>query len=463
MLKERCSRLAYFSLHRLIGSRLSTHYQEFLALETQSPQSIREMQARRLERLLAYAGTQVPFYQRRVQSKAGLGLRDFPVLTKNDIRENFEDLMSPQVRQERRAAKRGRGYSWLEVRTGGSTGQPTTVIHDREFRDFSRAARLYTQRMCGFPMGTPYFKLWGSMREISDAKISLQQRVAGSLAGEVIMNAFRMEGADIESYIRTIQGSSIEHMMAYADAANRMAEYILDQGRAVRPLKSIMSCAGALTGEMRQSISRAFGQARVHNMYGSRECGAMACECAHGSLHSFDNKVILETVDQHGQPAPAGQPGRLLVTLLGNYGFPLVRYEIGDVGVRSEKTCGCGLPLQALDRVEGRSIEFLLSANGGYISPLYLRHLIGVVHNSGAVRRYQIVQYALDHAVLALEKEPGAAESAVGNALAGIRRDLMAVFGSGMRLEINLVDRIPESDSGKFIFSINKTGRSLAQ
>src|SRR5438445_13377579 len=101
------------------------------------------MQARRLEKLLAYAGTQVPFYQRRVQSKAGPGLRDFPVLTKNDIRENFEDLMSPQVRQERRAAKRGRGYAWLEVRPGGSDGRPTTVIPHRELLQFREQRRLH--------------------------------------------------------------------------------------------------------------------------------------------------------------------------------------------------------------------------------------------------------------------------------------------------------------------------------
>ena len=76
---------------------------------------------------------------------------------------------------------------------------------------------------------------------------------------------------------------------------------------------------------------------------------------------------------------------------------------------------------------------------------IYFRHPIGVVHNSGVIRRFQIVQNARDHAVLALETEPTAAESAVGASIGDIRRDLMTVFGPGMNLEINRIDRIPES------------------
>lgn len=347
--------------------------------------------------------------------------------------------MSPVVRLEYGSGKSQRAYSWLPVQTGGSTGMPTTVIHDREFRDFNRAARLYTQHLCGFPIGTPYFKLWGSMREINDAKGSREQRVASFLAGEIILNAFKMEDADIDSYVERINKSSIEHMMAYSDAAYRMAKYILGSGRPVRALKSVMGCASTLSQEMRDTTSRAFGGARVQNLYGSRDCGAMACECRQGLFHVLENKVFLEAVDQRGQGVPAGQPGRILVTLLGNYGFPLIRYDIGDVGVFSEKACTCGIPTRLLESVEGRGIEFLVTASGGYISPIYFRHLIGVVHNPGVIRRFQIVQYAQDRVVLSLEKESGAMEVAVGSAVENIRRDLMAVFGPNMSLQIDFV------------------------
>jgi phenylacetate-coenzyme A ligase PaaK-like adenylate-forming protein len=463
MLRERCRRFAYFSLHRLIGSSLSKHYREFLALEQTSSRSLRELRAERLKRLLLHSSTAIPFYRRHVQAKADLMLRDFPVLTKHDIHESFHDLMAPELLREYLSAKPPRGYSWMPVQTGGSTGMPTTVIHDREFRDFNRAARLYTQYVCGFPIGTRHFKLWGSMREINDAEASPQQRVASRLAGEVVLNAFRMGESELDAYVKLINESSAEHMLAYADAAQRMADYIRAERRSVRPLKSIMACAGTLTDAMRQSISEAFGGARIHNMYGSRDCGALACECSSGSLHILENKVILEIVDRNGEPVPAGERGRILVTLLGNAGFPLVRYDIGDVGAFSERTCDCGLPTSILDRVEGRSVEFLVTSEGGYVSPSYFIHLIGVVHNPGVIRRFQIVQHARDRVVLLLEVEPGAADHVLGPALQNIRRDLLAVFGRGMNLQIDIVSRIQESASGKFIFALNKTGQVMGQ
>src|SRR5262249_40879593 len=168
MVRERWRRFAYFSLHRLAGSSLSKYYREFLALERMSLLRLKELRARRLERLLSHASRQVSFYRRRVRVKEGLLLADFPVLTKSDLRENFNDLMSPELLSEYFSGRRPRGYSWMPVQTGGSTGLATTVIHDREFRDFNRAARLYTQYLCGFPIGTSHFKLWGSMREIND-------------------------------------------------------------------------------------------------------------------------------------------------------------------------------------------------------------------------------------------------------------------------------------------------------
>src|SRR5262249_32045432 len=150
------------------------------------------------------------------------------------------------------SGRRPRGYSWMPVQTGGSTGLATTVIHDREFRDFNRAARLYTQYLCGFPIGTSHFKLWGSMREINDAKAALHQRVASRLAGELVLNAFRMSEPELDAYLKMINESSAQHMLAYADAAHRMSEYIRAERRPVRPLTSIMACAGTLTETMRQ-------------------------------------------------------------------------------------------------------------------------------------------------------------------------------------------------------------------
>jgi phenylacetate-CoA ligase len=271
-----------------------------------------------------------------------------------------------------------------------------------------------------------------------------------------------MEDATIDSYISLINQSRAEHLMAYADAAHRVAQFILKKNRTVRRMKSVMACGGTLTESMRETISLAFGGARVHNTYGSRDCGSMACECARGGFHVFENRVVLEIVDDQAQPVPLGQPGRILVTLLGNHGFPLIRYEIGDIGRYSTVDCACGIPTRTLSAIEGRDIEFLVTSTGGYISPIYFRHLIGVVHNPGVIRQFQIVQHSKEDVELKLVPEPGASDEVLKDSIAKIRRDLLSVLGEPMSLRTRLLESIPESGSGKFIFALNRIQQQLS-
>ena len=121
----------------------------------------------------------------------------------------------------------------------------------------------------------------------------------------------------------------------------------------------------------------------------------MACECGSGRLHVYSQHTLLEIVDGEGRPVPAGVTGRILVTLLGNRGFPLIRYEIGDVGSLSDVSCPCGLPFPVLQSVEGRALECLTDSRGNFVSPVYVRHLVGVVHNTdNVIQRFQLNQLA---------------------------------------------------------------------
>ena len=443
---------AFLLAHDLIGSQLRGYYAEFLAASRWPVEHLDRVHAERLAALLDHAAKVVPFYRDRVSSTQ---LSAFPILRKEDIHAHFDEIMEPSLLAEYRAGKKPRGYSWVEVKTGGSTGTPTTVIHDRDFRDWGRAGRLYSQWMCGFPIGTPFFMLWGSMRDINEAKDSIAKRVLNALLQVHPLNAFLMDDARKAGYLREIGESRIGHLMAYVDAAEQLARFQEKSGRPLHPLKTIMACAGTVTGEAREKLSRVFG-ARVHNKYGSRECADMACECAAGGFHIYATGIYLEIVDDAGQPVPAGTTGRILVTLLQNRRFPIIRYEIGDIGALSAKSCACGSPLPLLERVEGRISEIITGANGAYVSPVYIRHLIGVVHNPGALGKFQFVQAGAAEFTLAMQMDTEFPDAEFEKIAALIRRDLEKVLGAGAKLAITRVADIPPSESGKFLYVLRK-------
>ena len=182
----------------------------------------------RLAAILRHAVEKLPYYRERV---TGAELSAFPVLRKEDIHAHFEEMMEPSLLDDYKSPKRAKGYSWVEVKTGGSTGTPTTVIHDKDFRDWGRAGRLYSQHLCGFPIGTPFYMLWGSMRDINDAKDSAQKRVLNNLLQVRPMNAFLMDESRMASYIAQINSSSIKHLMAYVDAAYQLAGFAEKRGK----------------------------------------------------------------------------------------------------------------------------------------------------------------------------------------------------------------------------------------
>ncbi len=430
-----------------------------LAWERLSPEELNRRRAARLETTLRHAVSSAPFYRDRLGAADTLSLASFPVLSRELVHEHFKELMTDRLRAEYDGIRRRRHrYSWLEIGTGGSTGVPTKVIHDRDFRDFDRASRLYAMALCGFPFGTPYLRLWGSMKEINQIKASLGHRLVGWFARESLLNAFQMEAENMTQYLRTIEGSGTDHMMAYVDAAYQLALHARRFNLPAKPLTSVMACGGTVTEDVRRVIQDVF-KTRVHSKYGSRDCGDMACECSEGGIHVFANWYVLEVVDEEGVPVPPGENGRVLVTVLGNRGFPMIRYEIGDVGALAVYACTCGSSFPLLDRIEGRSVEFLSSTGGGYVSPSYIIHLIGVVHNPGTLRRFQLVQETRERFCLKLQWKDGVAAEEMTPSVAAIVSDLKKVLGAEADVRVDRVPRIKETDSGKFLYTINRCPR----
>ncbi|HYG35915.1 MAG TPA: AMP-binding protein, partial [Clostridia bacterium] len=316
-------RAMYFSLQAAIGSRIGPAWREFQAWERLTPEQLNQAVEQKLLKLLDHATQHSELYRnldlaRRSSEKAVEWLQRFPILSRVTVREQFQKIVTDNLRSEITSpdSVSRRRYDWLVVKTGGSTGMPTTVVHDATARDWGRCTRLYAARQCGFPLGTPYFRLWGSEQDLLKQQVSLQQGMLRNLLGELPINAFRAKEVDLKNHLQTMLAHPhIQHLMSYVDAAAILAEFAQERGLPLPKFKTIMSCAGTLTPEFRKTLEQGFG-ADVFDKYGSRECCDMACECRyHTGLHVLSPNAYLEIVDESGRSCPPGQTGRILVTL----------------------------------------------------------------------------------------------------------------------------------------------------
>ncbi len=457
-------RALYFGLQRAIGSRIGPVWREFLAWERLPAPALTKVVDERLAALLDGAVRNSEHYRGLGIGgiRAGESARDwlgrFPILTRQAVRDEFQRLVVDRYRPEITGPESTsqRRYDWLVVKTGGSTGTPTTVVHDARARDGGRATRLYAQRLSRFPLGTPYFRLWGSEQDLLNQQVGLQQRVLRAIHAEVPLNAFRAREADLLRHYDCLRNHPrVRHLMAYVDAAASLAQFIEDRHLAPPSLTSVMACAGTVTPGYRAVIHRVFG-AKVFDKYGSRECGDMACECGqHQGLHVFSPNVFIEIVDDQGRACPPAVPGRILVTLLNNHTFPMIRYEIGDLAAWAEPCpCPCGSPFPRIRELLGRQDDMLTTEDGTRVTSGFARHFVGVSLNRQLIKEWQLEQ--TERRRFIFRYVPASREGLDQN-LAALRKSFETVFGRSIELQLEELTEIPPSPSGKIRWIINRS------
>jgi phenylacetate-CoA ligase len=212
----------------------------------------------------------------------------------------------------------------------------------------------------------------------------------------------------------------------------------------VRPrwrARAIVSSAEVLDRESVAMIEDIFG-GPVFDRYASRELGFVAHECAlHEGLHILEHGKYVEILDGEDQPVCAGDLGRIVVTDLWNVGFPMIRYETGDVGSLSEAPCRCSVPYRRLNQIAGRVTDFLIGRDGRSVSGIFLPHL---VKEFPSIERFQARQALSGEIELCIVVPDGLPESERSRLLDTIHSHL-----PGTPIAIKEVAHIVVPPSGK--------------
>ena len=144
------------------------------------------------------------------------------------------------------------------------------------------------------------------------------------------------------------------HLVGYASVIGRLARASIAGELDISPVR-VSTNSEPLTEEDRETIRTAWG-ATVHNLWGSTEIGVQAVGCGHGDgLHICEDEVVLERVDESGDPVGADEPAaRTLATGLANNAFPFIRYDLGDEVTLLPGRCACGSSFARVTDIAGR-------------------------------------------------------------------------------------------------------------
>ncbi len=455
--------------------------QELKTPRRYSPERLQALQTKRLRKLLAHAGQNSPFYQKRFLGH-DLGtcrLADLPTVTKADMMENFDDLVTDRsitrTGVERFIAEPSNlGTFYLNrfaiCHTSGSQGQPVLIVQEPRammtnfVAQITRGMKLSNER-------TPHLD-----RLLNPARVAiLTQRpgfypsaAAFSYLPKILrpfINILRLSVFDpVADNVAKLNDYGPEFLTGYSSSLEVLAREE-EQGRlklqASGRLKQINNISEPLPEATRQRIRSAFG-ANVYDQYAMGECMALSSGCpAGGGSHINSDLSILEVVDKNNNPVPAGQPGsKVLLTNLYNLAQPFIRYEIDDIVTMSTETgvCSCKSSFPKIKSIEGRGKDKFWIDDCGTIRDLPAYLFLTGMHHCLELSEHQVLQTGVNKFVIRASPQPGKILSKDRlRYLVGQSIDAEGLTGL-LQYDVELVDQIPRGPSGKVARSQNLYG-----
>ncbi len=409
------------------------------------PQQLHELQWNKLKKLLAYSYKTVPYYQilfneNGIHPDDIVSYNDFlkvPLLSRKQIAENRDALISDAyTRSELKSAS-----------SSGSTGQPLTLYHTKDFRLWSKAHQLRNYNWCGgYTIGDKFALLWGS--ELYFKFKTYLDIIENYLQNRIEFNTFRLNETNMLKICRTLERFKPTLISSYPSSLLFMSE-IMEKYNIVITPSAIQTTSETLTENDRSLISKKFN-CKVLDKYGSRETNVIAseCECQTG-MHINCENTFVEFI-RDNKPVKPGELGEIVVTNLNNYGMPLIRYSIGDLGVQAAEQCTCGRTLPLMQKLSGRESDIISTSKGDMIDSYFFSYLF---QNFGEIAYFQVIQDTIDelviHIVLNTSVEKDSFEKK-------IIEKINLITGNSFSILFRYVDTIPVEASGKRRLTISK-------
>ncbi len=405
---------------------------------------VRAYQEERLRALVRHATEQTDYY-RDLFAAAGItpeqiytqdDLQRVPFLTKDAIRANMARMVARNVPTT----------ELVQKKTSGSTGVSLELFVDEASCQWKRGVTIAYDRWSGWDIGERVGAIWGNPECYQNWRMYLRNLL---LVRHVYLDTLKMDEPTMRAFHGKLLKKQPVILFGHAHSLFLFTRFMEQRGLAGIHPQGIISTCMVLHDFERQAIERVFG-CRVTNRYGCEEVSLIACECPAGQMHLNCDTLMVEFV-RDDKPVPSGAPGAIVVTDLSNYGMPMIRYKVGDVGRLSVgKDCPCGCSYPVLDALEGRVADYVVTPDGQYISGISLTENFAM--QLPGVKQMQIVQEERDRLLFRLVRGEQFSEQT----LQDIDRLAQQRFGNRMAYQLEYVDSIQSEDSGKYRFCISR-------
>ncbi|NNC94341.1 MAG: phenylacetate--CoA ligase family protein [Chitinophagales bacterium] len=360
------------------------------------------------------------------------GIEKLPITTKTSIRENIDQVVNDNYKS----------HPHLITHTSGTTGAgliyPESVSCEQE--KWAVWWRFRMNRGIGFATWVAFFG-GRTIVPINQSKPPYWRTVKATKRH--MFSMYHLNKKTLPAYIDKINHEKISWFHGYPSFLSNLASLMLENGlRFEHKVKKVSIGAENLLESHKRLIKEAFGVSPIQH-YGLSEPVANISECEYGNMHVDEDYSFVEFIPIQGQK----DQYRIVGSSFSNPAMFFLRYDTNDVAtITANHKCQCGRESRIVDRVDGRSEDFVTLRNGTKIGRMdhIFKDMINVVEA-------RIVQEKDGFIHFDVVKSSSYQQNDEESLIQEIRSRLDADY-----FDIRYVDKIERTSSGKLRFVVSE-------
>lgn len=422
--------------HRRFGGEFDALLEKAKARQAWTEEQIDRYRTQRLKRFLKVANTS-PFWNNRfqehgvsIQTDDPLNqLKKLPVLSKNELKQ-----ADARVQPDNLEGK------LLSCSTSGTTGSGLKFYQTQRALREKHAIWWRHRQWHGIERGTWQGTFTGAPIVPLNQSNPPFWRVDYPNR-RVRYSTYHLRPNSVKAYIESIRDRDLPWLHGYPSSLALLGEMMLEQD--ISPpgtIENVTIGAETLLEHQRETIQEAF-DAPITFHYGLAESVANISHCPEGNLHVDEDFAHVEFV-----PHETVEGHRIIGCNWTNPAFPLIRYDTGDIATLSDHPCGCGRSGRIVEAIEGRKEDYIVLPNGARVGRL--DHIFKPFE---AIREAQIYQQSRESVVLRVVRGHNYSRTTDSK----LRKKARSRLGDEIKIEIEYVDEIDRTQSGKMKFVVS--------
>ncbi len=326
-----------------------------------------------------------PFYKQFIGNKETKHWDDIPVMMKIDLQIPLINRLS-------------KGYTLKNCytsKTSGSSGQPLIFAKDKYCHALTWAEIIdrfgwfnidfnssYQARFYGIPL---------------DFKNYQKERLKDWFSHRFRFPIFDLSESKLEEFLSAFKKKKFYFINGHTSSIVLFAKYLKKKNirlTSVCPtLKYCVVTSEMLYDQDKKLLQSTFG-IPIINEYGASELDLIAFTNNEDEFIINSETLFVEILDESNKVLPNGKAGRIVITSLYNKAQPIIRYDVGDLGVLDPKST---FKKPILQKLIGRANDFAQLPSGKTVPGHTFYYITkSIVEDDGNVKEFVIEQTNLD-------------------------------------------------------------------